>query len=55
MKLQHPRYLGNEAAMAAYGECCRRCGHVLTARFDDPKQANASQNGAPFNFALFVC
>jgi hypothetical protein len=21
-------------AMAAFGESCRRCGHVLTARFD---------------------
>jgi hypothetical protein len=26
--------LGNGAAMAASGESCRRCGHVLTAHFD---------------------
>jgi hypothetical protein len=28
------RDLGNGAAMAAFGESCRCCGHVLMARFD---------------------
>jgi hypothetical protein len=38
-------YLGDaywRKAVAAFGESCRRCGHVLTARFD-PKRASAFQ------------
>jgi hypothetical protein len=34
MSLLGRRDLGMGAAMAASGESCRRCGHVLTARFD---------------------